>query len=284
MKLIKEAQQNRVESEVLALTAIVRPILQGTLYSLKHEAVQDVGGYENILLRQLPRIYRQGSGDCGICFEYAVHDAILQNDLRVIERVDDALKKCRILKGEPKSILFGAEKAGAIQLISTASELLTHNSRLLSGNKGQPVKFRKHLQGIQSALRNRDVRKQLPWSIGGLWRADLFVGKPEPDQWVGVSVKINKDLLEPAKGLRIGIVPCKEGRKDNVVKDERKNLIVCPIPHDADFMETFYQAWVIVQQFLTADAYIPKEVSLPRPADRQVCRYLRNGGHSKFLM
>ena len=41
-------------------------------------------------------------------------------------------------------------------------------------------------------------------------------------------------------------------------------------------MEVFYQGWGVVQQFLTADAKVPREVYLPRQADRQVARYLED--------
>jgi hypothetical protein len=50
--------------------------------------------------------------------------------------------------------------------------------------------------------------------------------------------------------------------------------VICPIPHDAAFMEVFYQGWGIVQQFIAADARLPKEVALPRPPERQVAKYL----------
>ena len=39
-------------------------------------------------------------------------------------------------------------------------------------------------------------------------------------------------------------------------------------------MEVFYEGWGVVQQFIKADARLPKEVSLPRQAGRQVARYL----------
>jgi len=51
---------------------------------------------------------------------------------------------------------------------------------------------------------------------------------------------------------------------------------VCPIPYDASFMEMFYRAWGIVQQFIAADAHLPREVALPRPPERQVARYLED--------
>jgi hypothetical protein len=53
-----------------------------------------------------------------------------------------------------------------------------------------------------------------------------------------------------------------------------KNLVICPLHHDEDFMQVFYEGWRIVQAFLAADANVPKEVALPRPADREVARVL----------
>lgn len=103
---------------------------------------------------------------------------------------------------------------------------------------------------------------------------DLFLGKFDTDKWVGPSVKINPSHLEPAKGLRVGIVPVKRGESDAVLKDDAKNLVVCPLLHDGSFMEVFYAGWILVQQFIAADARVPKEVSLPRPPEREVARQL----------
>ena len=50
--------------------------------------------------------------------------------------------------------------------------------------------------------------------------------------------------------------------------------MICPLPYDGSFIETFYLAWEVVTTFLSADAQVPKEVSLPRPAARTVARYL----------
>lgn len=76
-----ETQQNAVAGEVAALIAVVRPILDGLLQSLKADVANEVGGLSGVKLKMLPRLYRAGDGDCGICFEYAVHDAILQKTL-----------------------------------------------------------------------------------------------------------------------------------------------------------------------------------------------------------
>jgi hypothetical protein len=274
MEVRRERQLNPVQDDVLALTAIVRPILAGVLYALKAEVVKEAGGYENVKLLMLPRLYRPGDGDVGICFEYAVHEAMNNNDPRVLERVRDAIKLCRIKSNDPSSILFGIEKSGSVQLIDTAKNILTEESRTLAGGVGQPPKLLRRLNLLAAAFRRPTTRLALPWSIRGLWKADLFVGSTESQQWVGTSVKINPAQLEGAAGLRVGIIPTRQGRDDRVRLDEGRGLVICPLHHDADFMQVFYEGWRIVQAFLDADARIPKEAVLPRPVDREICRIL----------
>src|ERR1700687_5284517 len=107
MQLRLQFQQNRVADEVSAITAVVRPILEGLLYSLKGAVVEDAGGHERITLQLLARLYRSADRDVGICFEYAVHDAIARLDESVITRLDDAMKLCNLRGHDPASILFG---------------------------------------------------------------------------------------------------------------------------------------------------------------------------------
>ncbi|MEQ9635831.1 MAG: hypothetical protein RLW68_07065 [Devosia marina] len=275
MRIREEQQVNAVDDEVLALTAVVRPILTGILYALKAEVVAEAGGHEGVRLFMLPRLYRAGDGDCGISFEYAVHEAMRRGDPRVLDRISEAARICRVPgTADPQSILFGLEKQGGQRLIDTANGLLTDDSRLLYGTRGQPVKLRKHLSSIAGAFRNPRTRLALPWSIRGLWKADLFVGFADTDRWVGTSVKINPGHLEGAQGLRVGIVPLRQGSDDRVRKDDRKNLVICPLRHDGDFMQTFYEGWRIVQAYIESDANVPNEVMLPRPAHREVARIL----------
>lgn len=274
MQLRLQNQQNVVADEVSAITAVVRPILEGLLYALKAEVVADVGGYDRVRLRMLPRLYRPGDGDCGICFEYAVHQALNHGEASVVERIDAAMSKCSVPGTTAASLLFGAEKSGSLNLIDSAKESLTEESRLLAGTRGQPAKLKRHIDSIASAFRRREARAELPWSISGTWKADLFVGNTDTDRWVATTVKINPRQLEGAPGLRIGIVPAREGTSDLVRVDQSKNLVVCPLPYDQAFMEVFYQGWQVVQQFVASDAKMPKEVALPRNAERQVARYL----------
>ena len=111
MQLRFQFQQSPVADEVSAITAVIRPILEGVLYALKTDVVAEIGGYENIKLKMLPRLYRPGDRDCGICFEYAVHDALNRNEPSVLERLDNAMTAyCNVPGHQPASILFGLEK------------------------------------------------------------------------------------------------------------------------------------------------------------------------------
>ncbi len=276
LQLRLEFQENPVVDEVSAVTAIVRPILTGILYSLKDQVVKEAGGHDHVKLFMLPRLRRPGDGDIGICFEYAVHEAIRQRNPLISERIHDAMTQCNLFGHVMASILFGAEKSGAVNLIQTASELLTDDSVLLYGTKGRPVKLRGHIWNVAVAFRRPTVRNLLPQSISGLWKADLFTGNSDTDKWIGTTLKINRAQLEGGRGLRLGIIPANEGESDAIIKDDNKNLVICPLPYDRSFMQAFYQAWEVVVQFLAADAQIPKEVSLPRPPSRQVARYLED--------
>lgn len=269
-----ESQRNRVAGEVAALVAVVRPILEGLLYTLKADVVREVGTYDNLKLKMLPRLYSAGDGDCGICYEYAVHDAIQRRDPAVLERVEDSLKQCKVPGSALESILFGAEKKGASQLIATAESILTDDSRLLTGKRSQPPKLKGYLNTLAAAFRRPSTRLSLPTSINGLWKADLFLGTTDGDRYVGTTVKINPTHLEAANGLRVGIVPASYGKSDKIRKDEKRNLIVCPLPYDQSFMEVFYSGWGIVQQFVHADAQMPSDVALPIPSHRQVAKEL----------
>lgn len=83
-------------------------------------------------------------------------------------------------------------------------------------------------------------------------------------------MKINPSRLESAPGLRIAIIPTQSGRNDAIRRDDTKNLVICPMPHDASFMQVFYEGWRIVQALCERDFRLPGDVDLPRPADREV--------------
>lgn len=274
MKLLIESQANPVGSEVLARISIVRPILTALLAGIKAEVLAECGGPAGMKLFMLPRAYRDGCGDIGFCFEWAIHDAVRQGHPMVMERLTDAARRCKLPGVQLRSILFGVEKSGRTRIIDTANELLTDDSRILTGAQAQPPKLKAYMNMLAAAFNRPETRNALPSSINGLWKADLFFGSTDADRWLGTTLKINARDLEGARGLRIGIVPATQGSSDKIFLDSSKNLVVCPIPYDGSFMELFFTGWRIVQQFIAADAKVPAPVALPAPADRQVAREL----------
>jgi hypothetical protein len=48
--------------------------------------------------------------------------------------------------------------------------------------------------------------------------------------------------------------------------------VICPLPHDYSFMQTFYEGLRIVQALCTTDFQAPTEALLPSPAHREVAR------------
>ena len=91
MQLILERQVNDVTDETRAKLAMSLSILKGILLALKGERVDRLGGFEKITLTDLAREYREGDRDCGICFEYAIHDAITGRDKLVWQIVSEVL-------------------------------------------------------------------------------------------------------------------------------------------------------------------------------------------------
>ena len=275
MKLAVEVQARPIEDETRARIAMVRPILRATLFALSLQRVERLGGYPSVTLHDLAREWREGDGDCGICFEYAIHDAIERRDPLLSPRIGEVLERhCRI-KGQARSILFGAEKGARLELLESDRSLLTPESRLVVNERGRPLKLKTHIERVRRAFSAPEERELLPRSIRGLWRADLFVGAPAEDRWVATTLKINPAHLEGAPGIRIGIYP--ERRRDESPSfDADKNLVLCPVPYDGGFMDLFYSSFFLVKTFLTSDARLPRPVELPLSIDRGVARLLED--------
>lgn len=272
MEMRNQRQVNPVADDVSALVAVTRPILVSLLHSIGEQYLEPHGGRTGIILKQLGRARKQNDGDLGVAFEYAVHDAIMREEEVVSERVCDALKRCRISTSTPSSILFAMEKDGSKQLIDTQRDLITPDSRVLSGQQGQPVKLNNYLNQLAAAFHRPTSRKALPRSIQGLWKADLFLGSTERDHWVGTTIKVKPSAIEAARGLRIAIVPATWQGSDKIRKDDQKNLIICPIPYDPEFMAVFYDGMQIIQQLVAADFTMPTEPALPNPLHRRVAQ------------
>jgi hypothetical protein len=273
MRILLSEQLSEISDPVRSKFAMVVPVIEATLFALNGERVARLGGLAEWTLADLAREYREGSGDAGICFEYAVHDAIARQDPLIWPLASEVLERyCSIPEGS-ESLLFGPEKDGRIPVIESVENALTDDSQLYVGYRGRPPKLKRHVRTIVRAFRRPDDQTGLPRSMRGVWKADLFLGNHTVDNWVGTSVKINRASLEGAPGLRIGIYP-KTHARDDPRKDEVLNLVLLPLPYDGDFMELFYKSFYLVRAFLDADGRVPAEVRLPDAEDRYICREL----------
>ena len=272
VEIREERQVNPVAEDVSALVAVTRPIITGLLHSIGEEYLRPHGGRAGMRLADLGRVRKASDGDLGVAFEYAVHDAIMNGNGVIVDRVSEALRNCNISRGAPQSILFAMEKSGAKQLVKTQRELITPESRVLSGRRGQPVKLQRYMNQLAAAFHRPTTRLALPQSIQGLWKADLFLGSTAPDHWVGTTIKINPRDLEGAAGLRIAIVPTSSGASDSIRRDDKRNLVICPLPHDFSFMQTFHEGMRIVQVLVARDFKMPADAELPNPMHREVAR------------
>lgn len=254
---------------------MVVPVLEATLFSLNRDRVDRLGGLDRVTLADLAREYRGGDGDAGICFEYAVHQAIARRNNLIYPFASEVLAQyCRI-DGGAESILFGPEKNGVIPIVESVIGALTDDSRVYVGNQGNPPKLKRYIPQIVAAFHRHEARNRLPRSINGLWKADLFVGNHHVDRWVGTTVKINPQSLESANGLRIGIYP-RVNSRDNPRFDRLLNLVRLPLNYDGAFMELFYASFFLTRQFLNADARVPPPVALPAAEDRLVTAELES--------
>jgi hypothetical protein len=272
MEIWEDRQENPVADDVSALVAVTGPIITGILRSIPMEVTASFGERDHLPLSMLGRLRKEADGDCGIAFEYAVHDAIISREPIIAERLADALGKCGIGQGDPASILFAIEKSGAQELISTEAGLVMDNSLVLLGEGGRPVSLKEHLGAIGAAFRLPGALLNLAQSIRGLWKTELFLGSSGRDQWVGASVNISRSQLTAAEGPRIAIIPSVTGVSDAVRPDEHKNVVICPLPHDGSFMQIFHEGWKIVQTLCARNFEMPGSSDVPNPLHREVAR------------
>lgn len=276
MKYKLQIQQDQIAEATRARYAMLIPILSGMLLSTKQDIVAQAGGYDRITLDMFARIYIEHPGDHGICFEYAVHQCIKNRDKSIHPIMSAVLEEFCGIKGGAESILFGVEKHGPASVLETAKGALTADSRVLVGKTGQPAKLKPHLDNIVRAHNSRKHLEKLPSSIRGLWKADLFVGNPQQDRWVGTTLKTNRRDIERAPGLRVALFP-EERSKEGPKKED--TLIYCPLPYSGEFMQLFLATFNIVKQIVGAKGKLPSRIALVHDDDQTVAKCLVDRGH-----
>ena len=276
MKYTLEIQAGLITEPVRARFAMLIPVLQGMLYSTKAQIIEQCGGYNGITFETFCRVYNEHPGDYGICFEYAVHDSIRAKQPSIYNKVSYVLEQfCRI-GARAESILFGSEKSGKQSILESAKSVLTDNSKLLPGTQARPTFLKRHIDKISLAMRHAHVANNLPSSIRGVWKADLFLGNPDSDYWVATTLKTNRLSIEAAPGLRIAMYP--EERPNEEPRADG-SLILCPLPYNSDFMQLFGSTFQIVKHIISARGGMPNRVALVYFHDQEVAKWLTDRAH-----
>lgn len=159
--LTLEIQNDEVGEAVRARYTMTASIIRAMLYSSNREMVKALGGPEKITLEQLARIYQEGTGDFGICFEYALHDSIRARHKSIYPIIEDVLHSFCKIKNGAESILFGLEKNGTLNIVETAKNSLTTDARVLVGKQGQPPLLKHRIGILDRAFRMRQTPRPL---------------------------------------------------------------------------------------------------------------------------
>jgi len=273
MEISVQRQIIPIEENIRARYSLIIPIIRGMLYSTKLDIVNNCGGIDGITFDTFTRIYIEHPGDYGICFEYAVHEAIRNKDPVLQPYISSIINDYCKIKDEAQSILFAIEKTGNAYIVESNKGLINKDSRILVGSAGKPPLLERHLENIKKAFHNPKYVEKLPDCIKGIWKADLFLGGQTTNQWVATTLKTRKEAFEAAPGLRIGMYP-EADKKKKVVIDSAKNLIMCPLPYNGDFMQLFGASFAIVKQIIAAHCNQPSRVALYYEDDQAVAKYL----------
>lgn len=231
-----------------ALYAVARSILRALLDSLSKEDLTDLNTpLAEVTMRQLAKVVRvdRDKGMRGDGFEWAVHEAILGREPRVMEPLAHALKKAShyMKNPEPTSLMFGHERAKYLGFLDAVVDEAGTDAFLLPEGSGRPFKFG---TWVSAAAQGQLSEPHLPDRIKQIWKTDLFLSSAGDPRCFAATVKSNVGLLERGRGLRIGIVPESPDIAAGVNYSSAHNLWVTTLADPNGFMGLFNDAYKAV--------------------------------------
>ncbi len=233
-----------------SLAALVGSILTDCASSIS----ADVGAEEIRTQYTLDRIAREFGRlrvDCGLSFEYAVHDALRRSEGGVAERVSGALREyCGLTGTVPASILFGVGKNRGAGLVDTPKHLIAAGSTVkqLVGGAGKFAPMASWIERCADCFHS-EGEFHLPTSIRAYWRPRLLLGYADQGVWVPSSF-IQHSSVD--LGLHVLLTPLNQDAGGQVRREDFQ-VVVCPIPVDGGFLSVFRRAWRCVRTLLAPD-------------------------------
>ncbi len=238
-----------IEEYGRALYAVSRSILRAHLDALTEEDLTDLNTpLKDVRMRQLAKVARidRDLGMRGDGFEWAVHEAVLGKEQRVMDPLAHALRKAsQFMKDvEPRSLMFGQERARYLGFLDAMVDQAGTDAYLLPEGSGRPFKFD---TWIATAAQGQRAEEYLPDRIKSIWKTDLFLSGEDNPRHLAATVKSNYNLLEGGRGLRIGIVPESSRNNDSGVRyDNKHGLWLVSLADPNGFMGLFNDAYKAV--------------------------------------
>lgn len=192
-----------------ALYAVARSVIRAFIDSLSDEDLLDLNTpIEEVRMRQLAKVARpeRDKGMRGDGFEWAVHEAIMGQEPKVINPLHAAMKRAcpKVRDSAPMSLMFGYERAKYLGFLDAVIDGAGSDAYLLPEGRGRPFDFR---PWVSRAAQGHLSERYLPGRIKKLWKTDLFVSAESDPRYFAATIKSNYAQIEGGSGLRIGIVP-----------------------------------------------------------------------------
>ena len=230
-----------------ALYAVCRSVLRALLDSFSNEDLTDLNTpLKEVRMRQLAKVARieLDKGMRGDGFEWAVHEAIMGGESKVLNPIHHALKRASkfIKDSQPMSLLFGHERAKYLGFLEAVVQDAGDDAYLLPEGRGRPFQFG---PWVATAAQEYLAEPHLPSRIKKIWKTDLFISTVDNPRHMAATVKSNIEQLEGGSGLRLGIVPesTKYGNSAGVRYDSSKGLWIVSLADPNGFMGLFNDAY-----------------------------------------
>jgi hypothetical protein len=140
----------------------------------------------------------------------------------------------------PTSLLFGYERAKYLGFLEAVVEHAGEEAKLLPDGSGRPFDFG---PWVRIAAKGKSAELFLSERIRQVWKTDLFLGNEVSSRYAAVTIKSNWKLLEPGRGLRVGVVPEAKGLQSGVRYDQDLRMWIVAFPDPNGFMGLFNDAY-----------------------------------------
>lgn len=249
------AQSAPVDEYGRALYAVCRSVLRAHFDQLSQDDLEDLNcDRSDVTFRQLAKVARlhRDKGARGDGFEWAVHEAILGGEPRVVDYVTHALRKVSPKSfsdiDQPTSLMFGHERARHLGFTEAVVRNAGGEAVLLPDGKGRPFLFG---SWVPVAARGKSSEPDLGARIKQVWKTDLFLGGRGVEKYAAATIKSNWHSLEDGAGLRVAIVP----QAPDLAAGYRrwKSLHLVALPDPDGFMGLFNDGYeAVAEAILTA--------------------------------